>query len=325
MTGLGNGPTGGRRGPRWTSARKASKLPGVRGVTVAALVAVMAIGLSGCLLTLKPAAGATVFSYTGATQTYTVPASVCGVLIDAEGAGGGLGAGAYANSPGFGAEVKTRAFVKAGDVLEVGVGGKGGDGANVLAQQPGGAGGFGFGGKGGDADQPTSQTGESFSGGGGGGASYVIKGGNGVVVAGGGGGSAGDAFLNFGEGGDGGNLGGDGTPFDANVGRSGGGGGAPASGGTPGYPNGAGGALWAGGAGGTAVGITPPNFTVVFAGGGGGGGFSGGGGGGSFDLGPGGGGGGGGSYAFPGTQFTSFTDGVQPGNGQVSITPLHCP
>ena len=217
----------------------------------------MGIGLSGCLLTLKPAAGATVLSYTGSAQTYTVPASVCGVEIDAKGAGGGLGGGAYALSPGSGGEVKTRAFVKAGDVLTVYVGGQGGNGGNVVADEPGGAGGTGGGGKGGDVTQPIKTTmGQSFSGGGGGGASYVYKNGGGLVVAGGGGGSAGDTLIGSGEGGDGGHLGGDGTA------AFGGGGGVPGSGGTPGLPNGSPGTVSAGGAGGSAVGLTPPNFSA---------------------------------------------------------------
>ena len=258
-------------------------------------------------------------SLPGAAQTYTVPASVCGVEIDAKGAGGGLGGGAYALSPGWGGEVKTRAFVTAGDFLSVDVGGQGGNGANVTPNEPGGAGGFGGGAKGGDVTQPQPIAGRSFSGGGGGGASSVYKNGGGLVVAGGGGGGAGDTIFG---------------PVKAATADTwavaerepgtGGGGGVPGSGGTPGLPNGNPGTVSAGGTGGSAVGLTPPNFSAEYAGGGGGGGFGGGGGGGSASLGPGGGGGGGASFAFPGTQVTTYTDGVEAGDGQVTITPLHC-
>jgi hypothetical protein len=134
---------------------------------------------------------------------------------------------------------------------------------------------------------------------------------------------------NYYGGGGGGGLGGSGGNAYSGTGAHGGApNGGPSEGGYPvpgGYGGGgAGGNNYYGGAGGGFGGGGGGEGGRFGWGSYGGGGF-GGGGGGAFSVGPGGGGGGGGSFAFPGTQFTSYTDGVQAGNGQVSITPLHCP
>jgi hypothetical protein len=271
------------------------------------------LALSGCLLTLQPAGAPAVFAFTGGPQTYTVAAGVCGVAVDAVGAGGGLGGNAYSGSAGAGAEVTARLFAREGDVLNVFVGGQGGAGGTAAPSANGGAGGFNGGGNGGDA-VPSSSPQFPLSGGGGGGASDIRLNGTAltdrVLVASGGGGSAGDTFPGFGEGGDGGLVGGTATPTNALTGRSGGLGAVPPFGGPAGFPNGGSGSFSTGGAGGTSTGPAVPNS--AFGGGGGGGGIGGGG------------GGGGASAVVSSAQGTVFTPGVGTGNGQVTITPLQC-
>ena len=127
---------------------------------------------------------ATTFDYTGAEQTYTVPAAVCSITVDAYGAQGGNGQGyAYTfyspvvydvlgGNGGNGNRVQATLTVTPGETLYVYVGGQGGQTS----------GGYNGGGNTGN------------TGGGGGGASDVRQAGSGlgnrVVIAGGGGGGS---------------------------------------------------------------------------------------------------------------------------------------
>jgi len=69
----------------------------------------------------------TTFTYTGGVQTYTVPAGITSVLVDASGAQGGTGA-PFGNvqTGGNGARVQATLSVVPGQVLELRVGGVGG-------------------------------------------------------------------------------------------------------------------------------------------------------------------------------------------------------
>lgn len=170
----------------------------------------------------------TTYSYTGSVQTFTVPAGVDTITIEAWGAQGNSNPLGVAG--GLGGYATGKLLVNAGDVLSIYVGG-GGTTTTV--------GGYNGGGTGGNAGNPTSY------GGGGGGASDIRLNGvaltDRVIVAGGGGGAAGNRVASLGRG-------------------NGGGGGA-------GYYGGGGGAAWpstsivlpiggsqvAGGAGGTST------------------------------------------------------------------------
>ncbi len=207
------------------------------------------------------------FAYTGAEQTFTVPAGVFVVQVLAIGGHGGS-AGA---SGGAGAQVSGDLSVTPGETLYVEVGGNGATGS----------GGWNGGGK------------ASGSAGGGGGASDVrtspftigLSPDDRIIVAGGGGGSGVRGQVGAGAGGAAGQPGGF---IEVDNGGSGGtqsGGGA---GGTAGCETGQAGQLGAGGAG----------ASYIDAGGGGGGGYYGGGGGGA-GCSSGGGGGGGGSSLTP--------------------------
>ena len=100
---------------------------------------------------------AVTFSYTGSPQTYTVPAGIRSLRVDAAGAGGGPG-NYEANSGGAGVQVQATLVVTPGEVLTLYVGGSSG----------GQAGGYNGGGSG--------SAGRSiFVGGGGGGASDVRR------------------------------------------------------------------------------------------------------------------------------------------------------
>ena len=255
--------------------------------------------------------GTQTFNFTGAAQTFTVPAGVTQVTISAFGAQGGAGA-AGGPAGGLGGSVTARITVTPGEVLQVNVGGAGG--AGNAAGPIVGAGGFNGGATAGAGTIP---------GGGGGGASDVRQGGvalaNRVVVAAGGGGSG--PLGTGGVGGAGGGLngsnGGAGTagapPDDGDGGLAGtqaaGGAGGTGSAGT----DGAAGASGVGGAGGANANAT---------GGGGGGGLFGGGGGegGNAGAGTGGGGGGGSSFALAGASNVAHASGVRTGNGQIVIT-----
>jgi gliding motility-associated-like protein len=132
------------------------------------------------------------FTYTGAVQSYTVPAGVTKVTILADGAGGG-GGGNDTNGPGLGgagAKVSTDYDVCPGQVLSIIVGGAGirGNSGNAAA---GGSGGYGGGTYNGGAGGNAGGSGSSGAGAGGGGATVVLSGATLIVVAAGGGGGGG--------------------------------------------------------------------------------------------------------------------------------------
>jgi hypothetical protein len=140
------------------------------------------------------------FSYTGSVQTWTVPAGVNSITVDARGGSGGQSwntSGLLPNHiPGIGGRVVATVAVTPGQVLNIYVAGKGANGASGA----GGAGGWNGGG--------TAAGNSSYAGGGGGGATDIRIGGtalsNRVLVAAGGGGAA----YNYGAGDNGGNGGG---------------------------------------------------------------------------------------------------------------------
>lgn len=192
--------------------------------------------------------GSQTFPYTGAVASYTVPAGVTEVTIEAWGAQGNRnaqgvlgGAGGYATG---------KLAVTGGDVLKIRVGG--GDTQTT-------AGGFNGGGAAGASACTTAQ------GGGGGGASDVRKAADGladrVIVAGGGGGAGGNRIGGCGRGTGGGGGGG----------WFGGGGGAGFPGATPG-PVPTGGTQTAGGSAGTSTLAATNNGTAGASGVGGAGG-----------------------------------------------------
>ncbi|HXD59596.1 MAG TPA: hypothetical protein VN606_16845 [Thermoleophilaceae bacterium] len=229
----------------------------------------------------------TKFSFTGAEQSFTVPAGVTTMHVVAIGGKGGKGSLTQAVG-GFGSVVTADVAVTPGDVVIAVVAGNGGDAAGAT----GGAGGFG-GSVGSGGDGGGSKTGVEKGGGGGGGMSYAYIDGAGILpgfilgAAGGGGSGGGNVGGAGGKGspdnGINGEAGGNGAPAQNNPGGVGGGGGTATA---AGKPNGK---FFGGGAG-----------TFGFAdnsggGGGGGAGVWGGAGGGEGDINGNGGGGGAGS------------------------------
>jgi hypothetical protein len=260
------------------------------------------------------------FSYTGAEQTFIVPAGVRRLIVVARG-----GAGA-ATLGGFPGRVYAVIRVKAGDKLYVLVGGSGEHG------------GFNGGGAGGSSGS------ESYTGRPGGGASDVRIGGDKpkdriIVAAGGGGGGASGAPYDYDAGGDGGGLNGTSGVGSGGVGGGGGSGGMQTGGGAGG-PGGTGdkshangqpggnGALGLGGNGGNGGPGSKP-YSDGYGGGGGGGGYYGGGGGGgtaSFEYSEyqqavSGGGGGGSSFVEPSAITSRMWTGWQVfSDGRVSFS-----
>lgn len=233
--------------------------------------------LSFLLLVVSVAAHAqtSTFNYTGSVQTWTVPVGVSSIAIDIKGASGGTST--YYSPGGCGGEVQCTLAVTPGQVLNIFVGGIGGDGSYYGA----GAGGYNGGGNGGLS---------FFSGGaGGGGATDIRIGGVGLanrVASAGGGAGGGDDYGGLENGGDGGGAGtaGDGLDGGAYFAFTCGAGATPVAGGAGAIGGGTSGVSLTGGDGGGYF------FTD---GGGGGGGYFGGGGGYA------GGGGGGSSYTDP--------------------------
>lgn len=245
------------------------------------------------------------FSYTGSVQTWTVPACVTQITIEAWGAEGGMGYQSGLVGPGGkGGYVKGTKAVTPGTVLNIYVGGKGQNGGVGV----GGSGGWNGGGLGGSYST-------LYGGGGGGGASDVRLGGTGlgdrILVAGGGGGGS---YYVQATGGDGGYpKGGDGLASSSGIVNA---------------KSGLGGTQNAGGAGGTdtqagslvgspGVAGVGGNAGVGSCSGGGGGGWYGGGGGSGCN---GGGGGGGSSYTGGLTGGISTQNGIRVGDGQVVIS-----
>src|SRR5580700_8317630 len=90
------------------------------------------------------------FNYTGSVQTWTVPGGVTSIVVNADGASGGLNAqthpgGNMADSPGHGGCVVCTLTVTPGVVLDIYVGGHGSDATTTVP----GAGGYNGGGAGG--------------------------------------------------------------------------------------------------------------------------------------------------------------------------------
>ena len=268
------------------------------------------------------------FNYTGSQQTFTVPACVTSISIQAKGA---MGANSNDRFPsnttgGLGGIASGNLSVSPGDVLYIYVGGQGNANGN---------GGFNGGASGGYGNAGSSCIGGPAAGGGG--ASDVRATGSAwsnIVILGGGGGASGRDYCN-----------GSCQPCGCGGASGGGGGTTGVNGGAAnncgyGYPGsgingGYGGSQSSGGAGGTGDGGGPTgsaggqtaggvgasgNYDV--AGGGGGGGYYGGGGGGSASSGSGvgGGGGGGGSSYTGGVTSGSSTPATWSGDGQVTIT-----
>lgn len=220
--------------PRAVTLKRVAAFAVLLGICVSLFV-----GLTSLRAPSASAATPVTFSYTGGTQTYTVPSGVSAIVISASGASGSIGGG----TPGKGATVSARFEVAEGTVLTV-----------VVGQQ----------------GAPTYQAASgSFNGGGagfqGGGASDVRSGGatlnDRFLVAGGGGGG------DTGAGGDGGLVGIDGGSASPTTGA---GGGTASSGGAGGVSNTGSGTAGTLGVGGDHFG---------FGAGGGGGGYYGGGGG----------------------------------------------
>ncbi|MTV27751.1 hypothetical protein FTX61_20380 [Nitriliruptoraceae bacterium ZYF776] len=226
--------------------------------------------------------GSEAFEFTGGTQRFTVPAGYTEITIEAWGAQGG------GNSGGRGGYARATVPVTPGDVLEIRVGGSGG--------QP--TGGYNGGGSGG---APAS----AANGYGGGGASDVRRGaglGDRLVVAGGGGGRGGG--VSGSRGGDGGGE--TGTDGESGTGR---GRGATQTAGGSGGGSGDAGTQGLGGSG------ARGGLVIAPGGGGGGGGWFGGGGGSTTD----GGGGGSGYVGSSGATATELVGGVRAGHGRVVI------
>ena len=146
-----------------------------------------------------PASSST-FAYTGSVQTYTVPAGVTSLQVEARGAQGGANTGGGGNQYGLeygpqaggaGARVQALLAVTPGQVLYLYVGGAGSPARNDSGQN--GSGGFNGGGNGGFISYASPPRG----GGGGGGASDIRTSASGsaftarLLVAGGGGGGGG--------------------------------------------------------------------------------------------------------------------------------------
>jgi hypothetical protein len=280
------------------------------------------------VLVLAPVAGATTitFSYTGALQTFTVPAGVSSITITAEGGDGGTG-GSLDNGG--------RAVIETGTFAVVA-----GSGLSVLV---GGAGGFGVsgGGGGGSFVYTIGAATPMIAAGGGGGAgngagithspgvdaTTSTNGtmGDGNITDGGTGGGGGQSLSSDGSGGGGGGYTGDGQAGaigdNPNTGGAGGSAVTSGGGGGAGAPNGgvSAGVGGFGGGGGAGFGDSTTCTVPAAANGGGGGGYSGGGGGAMCPLRYSGGGGGGGSFN-AGSDQSSALSTYFDGNGQVVIT-----
>ncbi len=250
---------------------------------------------------------AVTFDYTGAEQTWTVPAGVTTMIVEVWGAAGGGGS----TWGGAGGYTKGRLTVTSGTQYYIYVG------ENPTAQ----TGGWNGGGTGGLAGTYSSIS--SYQGKGGGGATDVRVGSNTlasrIIIAGGGGGEVtGLGYLSIGNGG--GNTGGDAADSYSYMDLKGGKGGTQSAGGAAGSTlrNATAGALGIGGNG-------SGGYDKAMGGGGGGGGYYGGGGGSSVSdiylSNTGWAAGGGGGSAFIGASFTesSTLSNKRAGNGKVTI------
>jgi hypothetical protein len=232
------------------------------------------------------------FNFTGAPQSFIVPAGIISLQVNVLGASG---SGSPAENGGSGGRVQATLPVTPGETLTIVVGGKG---------VTGGLGAFNGGGPGGGLGH------------GGGGASDIRRGGTRLIIAGGGGGGTSNPFGNGGGGG--GLVGGTGS------GSCGGGGGGTQSAGGAAGTGGSGGGPGLPGTSGTGGQGGPPVSPNPNGGGGGGGGLFGGGGGGTCTtsgFGSIGGGGGGSSFADPSATSVVHTQGSFAGNsGQITLS-----
>jgi hypothetical protein len=141
----------------------------------------------------------TTYSYTGSTETFTVPAGVTSMTVTIKGGQGGIGGGDSQGSPtpgGYQGVVTGVIAVSPGDEVTVAVGGGGGTGTSSQGSAPGGFGGAnplpGYDGASGGVAGPAGSSG----GGGGSGAASVLQIGTAQIVAGGAGGNGGNGqFL----------------------------------------------------------------------------------------------------------------------------------
>jgi hypothetical protein len=264
------------------------------------LVTVTARGAGASL----PAAAT--FPYTGSNQQYTVPAGVCGVRIQVEGAAGG--SNYYAEPGGHGGTGSGEFVVQPNDVLTVVVGGRGSYTPDY--NQTWFPGGFGGGGQQSD-----------HSSGGGGGATTVLSGVTPLLVAGGGGGrSMKQSTLSNGTPGNGGDAGSPGTRgtdghfIGGSIGPGGSGGTLVAGG----VANGFGANPGVSGLGGNGIGV---NLGSSGAGGGGFFGGAGGGGGSLYGQSGGSGGGGSGFVASGATNVGTWAAHTGTADGSAAITP----
>ena len=243
---------------------------------------------------IETTSGKQSFSYTGSSQTFTVPAGVTELFVKVWGAQGGYNGGKGGYSYG-------KFSINSGENLYVYVGEEGKKGSFTSMQAGGWNGGGGANGN------------HNYSGTGGGATDIRYNGNalsNRIIVAGGGGGSAYGAccnnrYVNGGSGGGGNNNGNDGESVDPNR-------------------NGKGGTLTSGGAGGTgdgtggsgSLGVGGNSVDMNGGNGGGGGGYYGGGG--SANSWAGGAGGGGSGY-IGGVTNGGGSNGVNEGNGKAII------
>ena len=194
-----------------------------------AMIPALSIGSAGAV---GPDPELQIFSFTGQSEAWTVPADALCVGFDVVGARGGDG-GEFIYGGGVGGDggqVAAVVRLNPGDVVDILVGGRGQDGptssvpdsapaAVYGAQAIGGTGGFDNGGAGGE--------GEGAGGGGGGGSSSIGLGGGVIMVAGGGGGGGaggpGGIGADGGTGGQNGTAGADGDTSGTTYGTGGGG------------------------------------------------------------------------------------------------------
>lgn len=147
------------------------------------------------LLTESSLATTTTVSYTGSSQSWTVPPNVTSVSVTVTGADGGNGGNdggsGLGAAGGPGGRVTGSLAVTPGETLTIYVGGAGGNGSSSVSNTGGGAAGNSGGGYGGGAGGNAGGSGSSGGGGGGGGASAILRGGTVLAVAGGAGGGGG--------------------------------------------------------------------------------------------------------------------------------------
>ena len=260
------------------------------------------------------------FSYTGSSQTYTIPSGVSEITVTAYGAQGGSIDG------GLGGETEATMNVSSGQTWTVYVGGQGT--LNATGAYPGGGAGGYYLATGSSYGSCVAGDTGNYGGGGGGYSGAYLDAGNEIIAGGGGGGGPqGYGYPSNGGGGGGGSgAAGSYSPNPDSTSYKGtpGGGGTTSAGGAAGT-NYSGlseteptaGSTGQGGSGGI---MNDQNCLYNPGGGGGGGGgyYGGGGGGGDYEYGSGAGGGGGSGYLAGGTLVAS-NSGVQSGNGSVII------